>query len=295
MAYINGIDVSEWQGSIDWHAVKDSGIKFAMIRLGYGSADGRSCGLDVNFYSNTVGAIDAGLDVGTYFYSYARSPEAAKHEADFVIEKLRPLSGKLTYPIAYDLEDTGLENLGRDTLTDMAVAFCERIEQAGYYASYYSNLNWRINFLIGERLSRFDFWLAQWSDSPTDSVPFGMWQKSSRGNVPGISGNVDLDEAYIDYPAIIRREGLNGFEKGVIHLDITIDRLKEIIRETISEEDPIYKKLDDVPEYWKEPAKKLLDSGSVNGGDETETDILNLRRETLKAAVIAVRYSDSKS
>ena len=208
---VKGIDVSKWQGEIDWGKVKAAGVKFAMIRLGYGSADGNSCGLDGWFERNVANAVKAGVDVGCYFYSYATSVAAVKKEAAFVVDTLQKYKGVFTYSIAFDLEDKTQQGLGKTVLTDMVIAFGDAIEKAGFYCSLYSNLDWLKNRLDDSRLKRFDHWLAQWASAPTYGGAFGMWQNSSKGSVNGISGNVDTDVAYKDYPAVIKGAKLNGF------------------------------------------------------------------------------------
>lgn len=208
---VKGIDVSKWQGEIDWAKVKADGVKFAMIRLGYGSEDGTSCGTDKYFAQNVTNAVKAGIDVGCYFYSYALSVEAAQKEAEYVVNVLSKYKGVFTYPVAFDIEDKSQAGLGKTVLTDMVVAFGDIIEKAGFYCSVYCNLNWLKNYLNDSELIRFDHWLAQWADTPTYTGAFGMWQRSSTGKVAGISGNVDLDVAYKDYPSIIRNNKLNGF------------------------------------------------------------------------------------
>lgn len=208
---VKGIDVSKWQGEIDWKKVKAAGIKFAMIRLGYGSADGSDCGLDGWFERNVAGALKAGIDIGCYFYSYATSVAAAKKEAAFVVKTLQKYKGVFTYPVAFDLEDKTQQSLGKTVLTDMVIAFGDAIEKAGFYCSLYSNPNWLTNYLDDARIKRFDHWLAQWASAPTYTGAFGMWQNSSKGSVDGINGNVDTDIAYKDYPTIIKKAKLNGF------------------------------------------------------------------------------------
>ena len=206
-----GIDVSKWQGDIDWGKVKAAGIQFAMVRLGYGSADGTACGIDNYFEKNVANAIKAGVHVGCYFYSYAKSVEAAKKEAAFVVGVLNKYKGAFTYPVAFDLEDNSQTGLGKDTLTNMVIAFGDAIEKAGFYAALYSNLNWLTHYLDDSKLTRFDHWLAQWASAPTYTGAFGMWQSSSTGKVNGINGNVDTDVAYKDYPTTIRSKKCNGF------------------------------------------------------------------------------------
>lgn len=206
-----GIDVSKWQGNIDWKKVKAAGIDFAMVRLGFGSSNGKSCKMDSCFEKNVSNAMAAGIDVGCYFYSYATSADAAKREAEYVVSVLNKYKGVFTYPVAFDLEDKSQVGLGKDVLTNMVIAFGNVIEKAGFYCSLYSNLNWLNNYLDDSRLTRFDHWLAQWSSTPTYRGAFGMWQNSSSGTVNGISGRVDTNFAYKDYPSIIKNGKLNGF------------------------------------------------------------------------------------
>lgn len=212
--FAKGIDVSKWQGEIDWAKVKADGVEFAMIRLGYGSQDGTACGTDKFFAQNVANAVKAGINVGCYFYSYALSVEAAKKEAEYVVGVLTKYRGVFTYPVAFDIEDGSQAKLGKTVLTNMVIAFGDIIEKAGFYCSVYANLNWLKNYLDDSKLGRFDHWLAQWADAPTYTGTFGLWQRSSTGKVAGISGNVDLDVAYKDYPVIIRSNKLNGFGSG---------------------------------------------------------------------------------
>lgn len=209
---LKGIDVSKWQGAIDWAKVAGDGVKFAMIRLGYGSKDGTACGADGYYQKNVEGALKNGIAVGCYFYSYALTVEAVKREAAFVIQQLAKYKGRILYPIAFDIEDKTQAGLGRSTLTAMVTAFCSALEAAGYYASFYCNADWARNRLDMNALARFDFWLAQWASAPTyTGHAYNMWQSSSKGSVAGISGNVDMDTAFVDYEAVIKKNRLNGY------------------------------------------------------------------------------------
>lgn len=212
----NGIDVSRWQGNIDWTKVKAAGIDFAMIRLGYGSSNGDNCGIDSYFVKNVTNAAKAGVDIGCYFYSYALTAEAAKKEAQFVVDVLKSYPGVFSYPIAFDLEDPSQTSLGKTVLTNMVVEFGTTLEDAGYYCTLYSNTGWLKYYLDDTVLARFDHWVAQWSATLSYSGSYGMWQYSSTGSVNGISGNVDLDIAYYNYPKIVRAANLNGFTRGPI-------------------------------------------------------------------------------
>lgn len=214
-AGIQGIDVSKWQGYIDWSKVKSDGIKFAMIRLGYGSKDGNSCGLDGYFEKNVDNAIKAGIDIGCYFYSYATSVEAAKKEAQYVVDVLSKYKGVFTYPVALDIEDNSQVNLGKTTLTNMVTTFGDIVEKSGFWFSVYSSLSWFNNYLDDTKIKRFDHWLAQWSPSPTYNGEFGIWQNSATGKINGIVGNVDTNIAYKDYPTIIKSSNLNGFTSAI--------------------------------------------------------------------------------
>ena len=212
---IKGIDVSKWQGAIDWAKVASDGVKFAMIRLGYGSKDGTACGVDGFYQKNVENALANGIAVGCYFYSYALSVEAVKKEAAFVIQQLAKYKGRILYPIAFDIEDSTQAGLGKATLTAMVTAFCSALEAAGYYASFYCNADWARNRLDMVALARFDLWLAQWASAPTyTGHTYNMWQSSSKGRVAGISGNVDMDTAFVDYEAVIKKNKLNGYTGG---------------------------------------------------------------------------------
>lgn len=199
----HGIDVSSWQGTINWSQVAQAGIQFAMVRATFGSQ-----GVDNTFVRNMQQASVNNVPCGAYHYCYATSVSAAKTEAAHFLDVIAPY--RLSYPVALDLEDLSLLELGSQELTNIASAFLEEIEKAGYYACLYSNLNWLENYLIASRLSQYDIWLAQWNSKPTYDGNFGMWQYTSTGSVAGISGNVDLDLSYRDYPSIIKSANLNN-------------------------------------------------------------------------------------
>lgn len=204
-----GIDVSKHQGTIDWEKVKKSGVKFAMIREGYGVE--LPSQKDSSFEANYKRAKGYGVHVGTYHYSYARSTEEAVAEARFC---LKNISGKqFEYPIAFDIEDKSLAGLSSGLKFEICRAFCETLENAGYYAMIYCNLDWYRNRIKGAELAKkYDIWLAQWRSS-RPSVPCGIWQFSDCGIVNGISHGVDMNFAYKNYPEIMRTCGLNGFPK----------------------------------------------------------------------------------
>ena len=201
-----GIDVSSHQGAIDWGAVKTD---FAILRAGWSWYQGGMT-QDQRFLENVKGVREAGLPWGTYLYAYDKTPEAARTSA----RKLGALlSGyQMEYPVAYDFEDPQYQQNTPEQNTAVCKAFLEELEGQGYYASLYTYANFAKSRLRMEELSRWDFWVAAYQSPLTSwTGSWGMWQYSAAGQVPGIQGNVDLDLARKDYPAIIRGAGLNGF------------------------------------------------------------------------------------
>ena len=208
MSVYKGIDVSKWQGRIDWPLVKSDGVQFAMIRSTFGWGKDN---IDILFETNYENAKKVGIPVGTYHYSYARTPAEAEKEAELCYSVIK---GKtFEYPIAYDLEESGVASLGKNRISEIAKAFCDKMESYGYYVCIYANKHWLDNYFTNEIFEKYDIWLAQWGNKPTFDRVYGLWQKSAKGRVAGIQGYVDLDEAYKHYPSIMKFNGLNGFEK----------------------------------------------------------------------------------
>lgn len=187
-----GIDISKHQGNIDWNAVKASGINFALIKATEGVDY-----IDPNFTTNAQGAAAAGLNIGAYHF--LRAGDVQKQASQF-IDAIKPY--QWNYPIICDVEHAELQSLGKAAITDMVVTFCEAVRAAGYTPMVYANPYWCSTYLDMTRLSAYDLWLAHYNvDSPSTKNPFTIWQYTSTGSVPGISGNVDLDFSYINYPA----------------------------------------------------------------------------------------------
>lgn len=207
---IRGIDVSCCQTKVDWQKVKEEGIRFAMVRVGYCMNDG-ALKVDRMFKSHMEGAVAAGLDVGVYLYSYATSPSAAKKAAQQVMKAVEPY--RLTYPIALDMEyeDEYIKNSKKNN-TAIAAAFLREMEKGGYYAMLYCSKDFLDSYLMPERLTAFDKWIAQYNSKCTSKHAHGIWQYSGSGKVRGVEEKVDLDVAYKDYPRIIRRAKLNNLE-----------------------------------------------------------------------------------
>lgn len=199
-----GIDISYYQGDINFDELKGN-IDFAIVRTSYGNFYE-----DRKYKQNIEGLESIGVPYGLYHYSYASSVESAKEEATKFINLVK--NYKPLYPVVVDIEsNSSTQNLSSETLVDIAVTFCETIEDAGYYAMIYSNLNFFNTKLNSQELDKYDKWLAQWASRTTYDGEFGIWQYSSTGTVSGINGNVDLDIAYKDYPSIIKEKGLNNY------------------------------------------------------------------------------------
>lgn len=220
-----GVDISEWQGYItleNWKKAKEDNVNFAILRCGFtGYGIGKSKNVDYYFENNYKMCKKAGIPVGTYYYSCATTVEEAIEEADFV---LKIIKGKtFEYPIFIDTEDnhdiskptnssTSQASIGKSKLTPVIKAFCEKIEEAGYYVAIYASADWFKNRLILADLTGYDKWIAQWSKTAPFGYKYGMWQYSSTGKVIGLGSGIDLDYAYLDYPKIMVENGLNGFK-----------------------------------------------------------------------------------
>lgn len=205
---IKGIDISSHNGSINMEKVKNSGIKFVILRIGYGKNQNQ---LDKNFKINYENAIQNNIPVGIYLYSYATNTDDAKKEAELVLNNIKKL--KIEYPIFIDMEDAdnykANRNVSNETCIDICEKFCLEIENAGYYTGIYANLDWLNNRINSSRLNRFDKWVAQWNSKCTYEKEYGMWQYSDKGKIDGIKGSVDLNYAIYDYPSIIKKANLN--------------------------------------------------------------------------------------
>ena len=199
-----GVDVSAYQGDIDWETVKASGVDFAFVRCAYRGYGTGELLYDEYFDQNVRGALDAGLGVGVYCFSQAISVEEAIEEADMTLSMLDGYD--ITYPVVFDwevvsAEDARTENISVETLTDCAVAFCERVKAAGYQPMVYQSK--RVSLLKYElpALTGYDFWLAEYADKPSYYYDYEIWQYCSDGTVPGINGEVDMNICYKNYGA----------------------------------------------------------------------------------------------
>ena len=224
---MKGIDVSVHNGVIDWNKVKAAGIQFAILRAGYGRVASQK---DGKFEENYKNAKAAGIPVGAYWYSYAVTPDEARLEAQVCLEILK--GKQFEFPIFFDQEEKKTLDTGKANCSAMIRAFCDTLEKAGYWAGLYTSRSCLSTPIENDIKTRYALWAAEWSDKLRYDGPVGIWQHSEKGSVDGISGNVDLDIGYKDYPSMIKAKGLNGYgqpnspvpdtDDGII-VEVTID------------------------------------------------------------------------
>lgn len=198
-----GIDVSVFQGDVDWEKVKADGIDFVMLRVGYrGYGPSGNLNEDAAFRKNCEGASKAGLKIGVYFFSQAITEREAKQEADFVLDLIKDYD--IAYPVAYDWEvidyDTArTDDLDNETITNCAAAFCEKIKNAGYESIIYFNRSLGYFSYDLSKVNGYHFWLAEYKDTPSFIYNYKLWQYSREGTVDGIEGIVDLNISITDF------------------------------------------------------------------------------------------------
>lgn len=196
---ILGIDVSTWNGNIDWNKVKNSGVSYVIIRTGFRGSTQGSLVEDNKFRQNIQGATNAGLKVGVYFFSQAVNEVEAVEEASMVLSQVKGY--KLTYPVFIDVEPSGgrADKLSSGERTKVINAFCQTIQNGGLRAGVYANKTWLNQKMNVSALSGYKIWLAQYNSTVTYGGRYDMWQYSDKGSVAGISGKVDMNLSYLSY------------------------------------------------------------------------------------------------
>ena len=194
-----GIDVSKYQGDIDWQAVKADGVEYAFVRLGLRGYGSGKLVLDENFGDNMRGANEAGVMAGAYFFTQAITVDEAREEAQFVLENLADYD--VPYPVVFDVEmivgDKGRANgLTMQERTDITIAFCEAIREAGYTPMIYGNVKCFTKMLDMTRLESYDKWYAFYDDYMYFPYAVSVWQYTEKGSVDGIEGKVDMNISY---------------------------------------------------------------------------------------------------
>lgn len=210
---MKGIDVSRWQGQIDFNAVKKSGVEFVIIQAGYGKSIRQK---DPCFEQNYTRAKAAGLKVGAYWFSYAHTPDEAVLEARTCAEAIK--GKQFDFPIYFDLENDRSSNYypfitGKSNCSSMVKAFCTELEKLGYFVGLYISRSPLQNYITKDVATRFALWIAEYGSKLNYTGQYGIWQKSNSGRVVGVIGDVDIDEAVVDYSEIIKSGGFNGYPK----------------------------------------------------------------------------------
>lgn len=203
----SGIDVSKWQGKIDWQKVKNAGIEFALLRAGYGDTLNYPSQIDATFEYNYSQCKRFGIPVGVYWYSYATTVEMAKQEARSCKALLK--GKQLEYPVLYDVEEQRIFNTGK--ADEISQAFCFEMEADNFWVGIYIYRCAVQTFLSERTRTRFTMAIAEYGPKLNYSGPYGIWQNSSTFRVAGINGDVDHDWCYVDYPKLIKEKGKNGY------------------------------------------------------------------------------------
>lgn len=211
------IDVSRYQGAIDWAQVAAAGYKGAMLKTVSTNrklskrADGLY--IDPTFETNYRNAKAAGLDVGVYYYTYATSEAMADAELSLVRQAV--YGKELTLPVAVDVEENKLKPMSTLDLTNLTAYALEQVERMGFYAQLYTYTGYKYELDMARLSSRWDVWLADYTgNTPNVTFNYNAHQHTSKGSVPGISGNVDLNVTTLNYPRIIRKKGLTRLREG---------------------------------------------------------------------------------
>lgn len=195
---VKGVDISYWQKGIDYAALKSAGAEFAIIRAGLSES------VDKELEAHVRGCIAAGIDYGFYWYSYARNTDEARREAAACVKAIARFPAP-AYPVFFDAEENSVaQSLGREAMTDVALAFVKAVEDSGYPSGVYANPSWMENEYNKSRLmSGTDIWLAHWTWDPNKPSPYNYGQKMWQWGLINVKGyDVDADICYVDYPAL---------------------------------------------------------------------------------------------
>lgn len=194
-----GIDVSKWNGNIDWNRVKNSGIDYVIIRAGYGAST-----VDAKFKTYIEGASNAGLKVGVYWFSYATTPEKAILEAKKCLETVSPYRNSITYPIFFDYEYDSVKyansngvTITKNLATEIAGAFINTVKSSGYKTGIYTNKDFSSNYFSENLINSTNLWIAKYNSTTNYNGSYSMLQYTEKGSVPGINGYVDLNYTYL--------------------------------------------------------------------------------------------------
>lgn len=221
-----GIDISSHNGNIQWDKVKTD---FVIIRAGWSWYAG-GMNIDVKFTENIKGIGNTSIPWGIYLYAYDKSTSAAIVAANRLADLLE--GHKIQYPIWYDIEDSQYTKIPKATNTAIAKTFIDTMQSRGFYTGLYTYTNFAKNYLNMDELKNYEFWIADYTGKVGYTGSYGMWQNSAKGKVDGVSTVVDTNICYKDYPAIIKKAGLNGFIKSQddVHAEL-IEELNSVKKE----------------------------------------------------------------
>ena len=255
------VDVSIHNGAINWRTAKESGVQGAIIRCGYGRDFTKYD--DANFKANIEGALAVGIKVGVYLYSYAKSTESARSEAQHCLRLVNPYKSRISLPVYYDLEESGTESVAKAN----ALVFGEILEKAGYTVGIYANEYWWNTYLKG--LDKYAKWVAKWGSVKPADPKMELWQYDAHGRVNGIGSGVDLDKAFGRIEQIINGKDP---EEGKVMVELSVIR-KGSKGEEVKTIQRLLKELG----YKGENKKVLAVDGSA--GSNTIFAICNFQRD----------------
>lgn len=207
---VQGLDISSCQASVDFKKVKAAGYDYVILRINEWNQVARDIMKDTKFEEYYKAAKAAGLKVGAYYFTYANTVDYVKYEAETALKWLK--GKQFEYPIYFDIEREQQFNQGVAFCDAAIKTFCDVFEKAGYFVGVYCSTFWYTKCVSVSVRERYACWIAEWSSKCNYKGSYGMWQNGT-AMVPGISGGVDHDICYVDYPAQIKAKGLNGFPK----------------------------------------------------------------------------------
>ena len=205
-----GLDISACQTSVDFKKVKAAGYKYVILRLNEWDKIKRDVVKDSKFEKYYADAKAAGLDVGVYYFTYANTVDYVAYEANRAIEWLK--GKKFEYPIYFDIEREQQFSQGMSVCDAMVTTFCEALKKVGYYVGVYCSTFWYTKCVSSSVREKYPCWIAEWGSKCNYKGSYGMWQNGT-AMVNGVSGAVDHDFCYVDYPSIIKSGGYNGYTK----------------------------------------------------------------------------------
>lgn len=208
---IKGIDISTYQRNVDFKKLKAAGVNFVILRAGYGNALAYPNQYDDMFESHYKNAKAAGLNVGAYWYLYATTVSGAQQEAKSFLKALK--GKKFEYPVYIDLEERSQFNTGRTNCSNMVRAFCDILENAGYWSGLYISRSPLQDYITTEVANRYSLWVAEYASKCNYNGQVDIWQYTSSARYNGFNGNLDGDYSYKDYPTLIKNAGKNGYTK----------------------------------------------------------------------------------